>query len=826
MAYNSAHTGPEIDAAVQLLGDIQSAKDATAADRQAVSGMAATVATQASQVSSQAASVSSNAAAVLTAASAVEADRAEIAQNKDIALSAKNSAEEAEAVAVSAKEAVEVIQITVSESQVAVSLSERNAGDSASSARSDREAVELMAQQAAQDSAAAAASAASAAEVVTGGTATLLPEGGKIPLANGDGKIDSEWLPDVIARSAAVDAVSKKAGNAIATADAAAARTAAFLAPSTVVPNLRDDGSPLQEGDRYLDLNTGYEMLWISGGWKTNNLSGAEISDEDDQDKGAALVGWDGEKISVQLAQSKKLSGYQELRDYRGVADRVIIRTKKYAGTFLKRAKILGDMDDGGIKLVSSDGLVVWEREFTGPVQSRWFGPMGAEVDSALAVNAAVNSIAAKSPAFLFGSGGEVDVGSGRFNIKTPVVNKFGVKLKGGSSDLYASCFSVAPDFVGDAAIILRADSYASYTNGHLDSLAVSCNNVEGVQGVLFAGAYNNSSIQNCMITGVHGASIALEVRPMNSSESPTAITACESLLLKDLYVLHHDLPGAVSQPTIKLTRCQESTLINVKAFSGRNNSGSVPTSQSAIVMSDCRGMTSIGGAVVGSRYGITIEAVTKDISGFSIINPTYENVSDHGLRVVGRNGFTVTGVDQGVPRYEAPNPAFGFYSENCRNSSIHTGIRGWSLQVGSVGIDVRDFGAGPIAADGSARYSRQVPPNSSNNRNLLDASAGQEVHSPSTPGFRFTAGTRTNHWSLQWEASDSTDAGFRLYNSNNRAAWRAGDNGSEVTLGFFNKTPVIRPTVSGVRGTAAMDALLLKALADLGLINDQTTAS
>ena len=42
----------------------------------------------------------------------------------------------------------------------------------------------------------AAASAASAAAVVTGGTATLVPEAGKIPLADGDGVIAQDWLPN------------------------------------------------------------------------------------------------------------------------------------------------------------------------------------------------------------------------------------------------------------------------------------------------------------------------------------------------------------------------------------------------------------------------------------------------------------------------------------------------------------------------------------------------------------------------------------------------------------------------------------------------------
>jgi len=271
MAYNSAHTGPEIDAAVQLLGDIQSAKDATAADRQAVSGMASDVSAQASQISSQAASVSSNTAVVLASASAVEADRAEVEQNTSVAMSAKSSAEEAEAVAVSAKEAVEVIQIAVNQSQIAVSLSEQNAGDSASSSRADRELVETLAHQVANDSASAAASAASAAAIVTGGTATLLPEPGKIPLAKGNGEIDPGWLPDEIARTSAVESVSVRVDSAIGAAEVAEARTARYLAPSATPPAVRDDEQPLEVGDIWFSIIDQTEYRYTDDGWRAND---------------------------------------------------------------------------------------------------------------------------------------------------------------------------------------------------------------------------------------------------------------------------------------------------------------------------------------------------------------------------------------------------------------------------------------------------------------------------------------------------------------------------------------------------------------------------
>lgn len=376
MAYNSAHTGPEIDAAVQLLGEIQSAKDATAADRQAVSGMAATVASQASQVGSQAASVSSNTAVVLASASAVEADRAEVEQNTDLALSAKTSAEEAEAVAVSAKEAVEAIQLAVSQSQVAINLSEQNAGDSASSARTDREIVETLAQQAEQDSASAAASAASAAAVVTGGTATLLPEPGKIPLAKGDGKIDQEWLPPEIARSSAVEAVSEKADTATSAAEAAEARTAGFLAPSAEPPVLRDDGLPLQEGDRYFNTEERTEYIYTDAGWEANDSQQAisDLGDEDDPAKGAAGVGFDGAKLDELLLNAKSMQGYSELRAYTGRATGIKLTSLGLAGNIYRDPSVT--KDNGGTEFLDGIGRG-WKREFSGPAMASWFEVKG-----------------------------------------------------------------------------------------------------------------------------------------------------------------------------------------------------------------------------------------------------------------------------------------------------------------------------------------------------------------------------------------------------------------------------------------------------------------
>lgn len=346
MAYNSAHTGPEIDAAVQLLGEIQEAKNSTDSDRQAVAGMAATVATQAAQVSSQAGSVSSNTAVVLSSASAVESDRAEVEQNTALALSAKEAAEDARSEVLAAKEVVEIIQGAVSNAQVAVDLSEQNAGDSASSARSDREIVEALAIQTADDRASAAESAAAAAAVVTGGTATLQPEPGKIPLAKGDGRIDERWLPSAIARTIALNEISEKADLATATAETTESRTARYLAPAAVAPGQRDDGLPLQVGDVYFNTADQSEYIYKTDGWALNDslvaveslkdsiISSDSIADLVDEDsvssvkdgffrKFSALAMWNYIKVKVIALLGLRGADFSDYPgiDMSGVAD-------------------------------------------------------------------------------------------------------------------------------------------------------------------------------------------------------------------------------------------------------------------------------------------------------------------------------------------------------------------------------------------------------------------------------------------------------------------------------------------------------------------------
>lgn len=488
MAYNSAHTGPEIDAAVQLLGEIQEAKNSTASDRQAVAGMAATVATQAAQVSSQAGSVSSNTAVVLASASAVESDRAEVEQNTALVLSAKDSAEDAQSTVLAAKEVVEIIQAAVSDAQVAVDLSEQNAGDSASSARSDREIVEALAIQTADDRASAAESAAAAAAVVTGGTATLEPAPGKIPLAKGDGRIDEGWLPSAIARTSALAEISEQADLATATAEATESRTARYLAPSAEAPGQRDDGLPLQTGDVYFNTADQTEYRYENGGWRSNDSTRAvelinerfSVNPEAGKTpiagpEGRLAIGWmPAETTQLAVTRPLVVDDYHDLRTQTGSELTVLVTADWIGGLFKSIGKAAGYLDDDAITIIRNDGTV-FLRIVIFPMMANWFGlkPTASRDENSAALERAVLLVNRSG-------GGFIDFAPGAYNLAKALPCYSGVKIRGpgmddGIFDIQAVTDSVGFDF---------SFSSGSYNAGGAQDLTIYNSGVMGGSGI------------------------------------------------------------------------------------------------------------------------------------------------------------------------------------------------------------------------------------------------------------------------------------------------------------------------------------------------------
>jgi hypothetical protein len=106
---------------------------------------------------------------------------------------------------------------------------------------------------------------------VTGGTASTTPGPGLLPLADAQGKIDDGWMPEDIARTEAVLSAAAAAADAADTAAEAQSRVASFLLPSPEAPVVRDDGAPLQMGDRYFNSVEQAEFIYTSDGWEAND---------------------------------------------------------------------------------------------------------------------------------------------------------------------------------------------------------------------------------------------------------------------------------------------------------------------------------------------------------------------------------------------------------------------------------------------------------------------------------------------------------------------------------------------------------------------------
>lgn len=107
-------------------------------------------------------------------------------------------------------------------------------------------------------------------------------------------------------------------------ADVATNRTAGFLAPAAIAPVTRDNGLPLQEGDRYLNTVEQAEYLYKSGGWVANDsLSAiAEIKNNSDPSKGSAEVGYVAAAIgAVGRSVAHKLNEMVSAMDFGAVRD-------------------------------------------------------------------------------------------------------------------------------------------------------------------------------------------------------------------------------------------------------------------------------------------------------------------------------------------------------------------------------------------------------------------------------------------------------------------------------------------------------------------------
>ncbi|MBH3383901.1 tail fiber domain-containing protein [Pseudomonas juntendi] len=216
----------------------------------------------------------------------------------------------------------------------------------------------------------------------------------------------------------ALDSSAQAAQAAEEAADVATARTSGFLSPSAVPPVLRDNGLPLQQGDRYFNTLNQSEYIYTESGWQANDSQQAidDIRNSSDPEKGGREVGYDGANVSDMLDLSRPFESYASLRNYSGFAKVAEIKESGVAGLFIRDDTDSASSDDGGTVIIDLLSRR-WKRSISGRVNVRWFGAPSSTIDQASAFSAA--SAAASRRAG--GLAGDVDVPAGNWIINEPI---------------------------------------------------------------------------------------------------------------------------------------------------------------------------------------------------------------------------------------------------------------------------------------------------------------------------------------------------------------------------------------------------------------------
>lgn len=245
-------------------------------------------------------------------------------------------------------------------------------------------------------------------------------------------------------------------------ADLATARTARFLASVSTPPVIRDDGTPLQLGDRYVNAENQAEYIYKSSGWVVNDSleAIADIRDETDPDKGAAQVGWDGETVGAQLDQAKKLANYTALGNYTGTATRIELTQSGIAGPILRDPTVT--VGDGGTTFLDGMGRG-WRRIYDGAVYAKWFGAKvdGASNDTS-AVHAAIDSLAASG-------GGFIDIGPGTMMV-SGITHKDKVYLLGSGKGV-----TTIKLIAGSNAHVIQGGDFDTNADGVVKATPLGC---------------------------------------------------------------------------------------------------------------------------------------------------------------------------------------------------------------------------------------------------------------------------------------------------------------------------------------------------------------
>lgn len=201
---------------------------------------------------------------------------------------------------------------------------------------------------------------------------------------------------------------SEKNALASQTAAAGSAASAAHVYPGIYAtdPVTRPDGSAIEDGD--MAVFTGNILkTYQAGVWAQQTAaSSADLADSTNPAKGAALVGVDGDNLRSLYLSAKPMQSYTPLRAYTGSATSVRVTQKGIGGVFWRDDADVATADDGGTVIVDGSGRR-WKRlREYGRYMAAWFG---AVLDGVTNCTAAL----ALASAAVAATGGTLEIGQG-----------------------------------------------------------------------------------------------------------------------------------------------------------------------------------------------------------------------------------------------------------------------------------------------------------------------------------------------------------------------------------------------------------------------------
>ncbi|MDC4911840.1 phage tail-collar fiber domain-containing protein [Acinetobacter baumannii] len=339
-----------------------------------------------------------------------------------------------------------------------------------------------------------------------------------------------------------------------------------------------------------------------------------------------------------------------------------------------------------------------------------------------------------------------------------------------------------------------------------LEKITIDCNEAPAV-GLHYLGAYDTSALELVEVINAHDNYEAAIIEPHEEG------TVIQTLKIDTCAFAKKNIKSVGY--TVIIRKAQECLSSNSKYFGAPSNNidkGAIP-----LLLEDVRGITLIGGGYANSEtHCIDIYAKTRNVTHINLISPTFEGYKSKAIRTRANEGFYVSRLNISNERLIQPSAGL-LLAESLTFSTIYSSHADIELSTGASNNIIHTFDRSKIIDNGSYNIIFEGPNSLNSNRFTLNRQHSLKLKS--TPTYNLEVSNRSGRYGFQWSASENVDNGACIVTPNNSQPIRFNDD----MLGFFNKPPVPKRTISG---TTFYDVVrsIAQSIGDLGLAYNENT--